>query len=303
MPKSLQNLFKIINFTLIIACYLSTTFAQDDGEIIKVESSLVVLNATIINDNGKSVSGLIKSQFKILEDGKEQDITFFETEKTPFAAVILLDTSGSMETRVSLARSAAINFLDGLRVEDVAAIYNFDTKVSLVQEFSNSRDIAQNVFELKANGMTVLNDAIYKAAQELAKRTEKRKAIIVLSDGADTKSKHSADKALKAALTANATLYTIDMSAMDSNARERMQSQGALKNFAEKSGGLFVPTPGGVAMRQAFKDIVEELSVQYTLGYQPSNTKTDGKWRAIEIKISRPNLLIRTRKGYHAPKK
>jgi hypothetical protein len=56
-------------------------------------------------------------------------------------------------------------------------------------------------------------------------------------------------------------------------------------------------------MRQAFKDIVEELSVQYTLGYQPSNTKTDGKWRAIEIKISRPNLLIRTRKGYHAPKK
>jgi len=303
MPKSLQNLFKIINFTLIIACYLSTTYAQDDGEIIKVESSLVVLNATIINDNGKSVSGLIKSQFKILEDGKEQDITFFETEKTPFAAVILLDTSGSMETRVSLARSAAINFLDGLRVEDVAAIYNFDTKVSLVQEFSNSRDIAQNVFELKANGMTVLNDAIYKAAQELAKRTEKRKAIIVLSDGADTKSKHSADKALKAALTANATLYTIDMSAMDSNARERMQSQGALKNFAEKSGGLFVPTPGGVAMRQAFKDIVEELSVQYTLGYQPSNTKTDGKWRAIEIKISRPNLLIRTRKGYHAPKK
>ena len=303
MPKSLQNLFKIINFTLIIACYLSTTFAQDDGEIIKVESSLVVLNATIINDNGKSVSGLIKSQFKLLEDGKEQDITFFETEKTPFAAVILLDTSGSMETRVSLARSAAINFLDGLRVEDVAAIYNFDSKVSLVQEFSNSRDIAQNVFELKANGMTVLNDAIYKAAQELAKRTEKRKAIIVLSDGADTKSKHSADKALKAALTANATLYTIDMSAMDSNARERMQSQGALKNFAEKSGGLFVPTPGGVAMRQAFKDIVEELSVQYTLGYQPSNTKTDGKWRAIEIKISRPNLLIRTRKGYHAPKK
>ncbi len=303
MPKSHQNLFKLISFTLIIACYLSATFAQDDGEIIKVESSLVVLNAIIINDNGKSVSGLIKSQFKILEDGKEQDITFFETEKTPFAAVILLDTSGSMETRVSLARSAAINFLDGLRVEDVVAIYNFDTKVSLVQEFSNSRDIAQNVFELKANGMTVLNDAIYKAAQELANRTEKRKAIIVLSDGADTKSKHSADKALKAALTANATLYTIDMSAMDSNARERMQSQGALKNFAEKSGGLFVPTPGGVAMRQAFKDIVEELSVQYTLGYQPSNTKTDGKWRAIEIKISRPNLLIRTRKGYHAPKK
>lgn len=303
MSKLLQNQFKIINFILLIACYSSAISAQDDGEIIKVESSLVVLNATIIDDKGISVSGLTQSKFKIFEDGKEQEITFFEAEKTPFAAVILLDTSGSMETRVSLARSAAINFLDGLRIEDVASIYNFDSKVSLVQDFSNSRDIAQNVFELKAKGMTVLNDAIYKAAQELAKRTEKRKAVIVLSDGADTQSKHSADNALKASLSAGVTLYTIDMSAMDSNGRERMLSQGALKNFAEKSGGLFVPTPVGVAMRQAFKDIVEELGAQYTLGYQPSNTKNDGKWRTIEMKISRPNLTIRTRKGYQAPKK
>lgn len=303
MPELTHNLFKTISLILLFHFFLLNVFSQDNDEIIKVESSLVVLNATITNDKGKSVSGLTKSQFKILEDGKEQEITFFEAEKTPFAAVILLDTSGSMETRVSLARSAAINFLDGLRVDDVAAVYNFDSKVSLVQDFSGSRDIAQSAFELKATGMTVLNDAIYKAAEELSKRAEKRKAIVVLSDGADTKSKYSADKALKAALAANATLYTIDMSGMDSNARERLVSQGALKNFAEKSGGLFVPTPGGAAMRQAFRDIVEELGVQYTLGYQPSNTKTDGKWRAIEMKIARPNLLVRTRKGYHAPKK
>ncbi len=81
-----------------------------------------------------------------------------------------------------------------------------------------------------------------------------------------------------------------------------MASQGALKNFAEKSGGLFVSASGGVAMRQAFKNIVEELGVQYTLGYQPSNSKKDGKWRAIEMKVARPNLNLRTRKGYHAPK-
>ncbi|MBA3334270.1 MAG: VWA domain-containing protein, partial [Acidobacteria bacterium] len=183
-------------------CFLSDTSAQDDLDIIKVESSLVVLNATIIDDKGKSVSGLKQSQFKVLEDGKEQAVIFFEAERTPFAAAILLDTSGSMESRVSMARSAAINFLDGLRIEDAVAIYNFDTKVSLVQNFSGSRDIAHTVYELKAGGMTVLNDAIYKAAEELAARSEKRKAIIVLSDGADTKSKYSADKALKAALAA-----------------------------------------------------------------------------------------------------
>ncbi|HXG82534.1 MAG TPA: VWA domain-containing protein [Pyrinomonadaceae bacterium] len=287
----------------IFLCLAVSGFAQDDEEIVKVESSVVVLNATITDAKGKAVSQLNKSKFRIFEDGIEQKIEFFETAETPFAAVILLDTSGSMEQRVSLARSATINFLDGLRPDDSAAIYNFDSQVSLVQDFSNSRDVAPAVFDLKAEGVTVLNDAIFKAAQELSRRSEKRKAIIVLSDGADTRSKFTAGKALKAALAADTTIYTVDMSSADANNRERMQSRSALKNFAEKTGGLFVATPGGVAMREAFKNIVRELGTQYTLGYQPTNLKKDGKWRALELKVSQPNLTIRTRKGYNAQNK
>jgi Ca-activated chloride channel family protein len=291
-------------FLLLLTAHFSllAVFAQTDDDVIKVESSIVVLNATVSDTKGKPMAGLKQTQFKVFEDGQEQKVQFFESQSTPFAAVILLDTSGSMEERVSLARSAAISFLDGLRSDDVAAIYNFDSKVSLVQDFSNLRDINEKIFDLKADGMTTLNDAVYKATLELAKRTEKRKAIIVLSDGADTQSKLSGDKALKAALLSNITIYTIDMSAVDTGGRERMQSQAALKNFAEKSGGVFIPTAGGVAMREAFKNIVGELGIQYTLGYQPSNTKKDGKWRAIELRVSRPNLTIRTRKGYNAPK-
>lgn len=297
-----RNLIFISQFSfLILFTFILPANAQDD-DIIKVESSLVVLNTTITDAKGNPVSGLKQPEFKVFEDGREQKIDFFETEKTPFAAVLLVDTSGSMETRISMARAAAINFLDGLRSDDVTAIYNFDTKVALVQDFSNSRDITERIFDLKADGNTALNDAIYKAAQELAKRPEKRKAVIVLSDGADNKSGRSADKVLKAALASNVTIYTIDMSAADTGGRDRMQNQGALKNFAEKSGGTFIPSPGGAAMRQAFKSIVAELGTQYTLGYQPSNRTKDGKWRAIEIKIARPNLNIRTRKGYNAPK-
>lgn len=299
---SIRNLILISHFSfLILFTFILPADAQDD-DIIKVESSLVVLNTTIIDAKGNPVSGLKQPEFKVFEDGQEQKIDFFETEKTPFAAVLLVDTSGSMETRISMARAAAINFLDGLRSDDVTAIYNFDTKVALVQDFSNSRDITERIFDLKAAGYTALNDAIYKAAQELAARPEKRKAVIVLSDGADNKSGRSADKVLKAALASNVTIYTIDMSAADTGGRDRMQNQGALKNFAEKSGGIFIPTPGGEAMRKAFKNIVAELGTQYTLGYQPSNRKKDGKWRAIEVKIARPNLNIRTRKGYNAPK-
>ncbi len=287
---------------LIFFCFPTIVAAQGDDEVINVDSSVVVLNATITDINGKPITGLKQTQFKVLEDGQEQKVDFFAAEKTPFAAVILIDTSGSMEGGVSMARSAAINFLDGLRADDMTAIYNFDSRVSLVQDFSNSRDISEKVFDLKAAGMTVLNDAIYKAALELSKRSEKRKAIIALSDGADTKSGRSGDKALKAAIAANATIYTIDMSSINMGGKDRFQSQAALKNFAEKSGGIFIPTPGGIAMREAFKNIVEELGVQYTLGYQPTNAKKDGKWRAIEIRIAKSNLTIRTRKGYHAAK-
>lgn len=288
---------------IFLCTFALTALAQIDDDVIKVDSSLVVLNATITDASGKPVFGLKDNQFSVFEDGKPQPITLFETESAPFAAVILIDTSGSMESRVSLARSAALRFMDGLRTEDVVEIYNFDSKVSLVQDFSAGHDMVDSGYNLKATGMTVLNDAIYKAALDLSSRTEKRRAIIVLSDGADTASKRSEDKALKAALEANATIYTVDMSSPESGGRERLQSQGALKNFAEKSGGKFVATPGGTAMREAFKNIVEELGTQYTLGYQPAATVKDGKWHSIELKVNKPNVQVRTRKGYNAPKK
>ena len=296
---------KLFYLAALTSLLISPTnlFAQKDDDVISVDSSIVVMNATITDASGKAVSGLTQKQFRVFEDGVEHEIVTFETEETPFAAVILLDTSGSMEQRVSLARAAAIQFLDGLRSGDSTAIYNFDSKVEMVQDFSSNRDLREQVYDLKANGMTVLNDAIYKAAEVLSKRPEKRRAIIVLSDGADTMSKVSTDKALKAALSVNATIYAVDMSSLELKPSDRAQNKGALTNFAEKTGGRYVATPGGVAMREAFKRIVAELSEQYTIAYSPTNIKKDGKWRAIELRVSRPNLTIRTRKGYNAPKK
>lgn len=293
---------QILLLSFLLFSLTTLHFSQGEDDIINVDSSLVVLNVTILNASGKHVSGLQQKDFKILENGALQEISFFAAEEMPFAAVLLLDTSGSMEERVSMARSAAIRFLDGLRTDDSAAIYRFDSKVSQVQEFSGSRDINEKIFDLKADGMTALNDAIVQAANDLSKRPEKRRAVVVLSDGEDTFSKHSASKALKAALNADVTIYTIDMSAINSSGKQRIQNQATLKNFAEKTGGRFVSTPGGAAMRDAFKNVVDELGVQYTLGYQPSNIKKDGKWRAIELLVSRPNLTIRTRKGYTANK-
>ena len=98
-----------------------------------------------------------------------------------------------------------------------------------------------------------------------------------------------------------ASIYAVDMSATDASSRN-VQSAMVLKGFAEKSGGRFVATPGGPALRDAFTSIARELGHQYTISYQPLNRARDGKWRTLEVKLSRPNLVVRTRKGYRSPK-
>jgi Ca-activated chloride channel family protein len=271
---------------------------DDDGEVVRVNTELVILNVTVVDGAGKYVHGLRSTDFMLFEDGQPQSISSFGSEETPFAAAVLLDTSASMERRVTLARSAAIRFLDGLRTDDVAAVYHFNSKIEQVQEFSFSHDLADMAFGLRAKGLTVLNDAILRASEDLSHRAEKRRAIVVLSDGGDTRSKASMDKALATALAANATIFTVDMSAPDSTPADRLKGASALRALALKSGGRYFESPGGQALREAFASVVEELGNQYTIVYKPTNKARDGRWRTIELKLSRPDITARTRKGY-----
>lgn len=292
-----------LTLLLVVLFSFTPTLAQDD--VVRVNTELVVINVTVIDQSGNYVRALGASDFKVFEDGKEVDgkmIVGFSLQESPYASVVLIDSSGSMEQRMVLARSAAIRFLDGLRDEDVAAVYRFDSKVERVQNFSGGRDLAPLAYGIRARGMTTLNDAIVEASQALAERPEKRKAIIVLSDGADTFSKASTNKAVESALAIGASIYAVDMSSIELPGSSRRQSAGSLKEFAEKTGGRLITTPGGPELRDAFKTIAEELGQQYTLAYRPMNRNRDGKWRELEIRMTRPDLSVRTRKGYRAPK-
>src|ERR1043165_4919709 len=136
---------KTFPFLLAILFLNAAVVVAQDDDVVRVNSDLVVLNITVTDKAGQYVKGLKLSDFKIYEDGvevKPNMVSSFSLQESPYAAVILLDSSGSMEARFSMARSAAIRFLDGLRPEDVAAVYKFDTKVERVQEFSGGRDLA-----------------------------------------------------------------------------------------------------------------------------------------------------------------
>jgi len=296
---------------LLAIVFAGSTFpalvqAQQEDDVVRINTDLVVLNITVTDKAGKYVPGLHLSDFTIFEDGKEvsaQLISSFSVHESPFASVVLLDTSSSMESRLSLARSAAIRFLDNLREEDVAAVYKFDSKVERLQEFSTGRDLAPMAFGVHAKGMTTLNDAIVDAAEALAGRSEKRKAIVILSDGMDTYSKASAEKAIESALAIGASIYAVDMAASEGPGSHNQQTEAVLRSFAEKSGGRFVATPGGPALRDAFASIAEELGHQYTIAYRPLDLARDGKWHKLEVRTSRNELSVRTRKAYHAAKR
>lgn len=297
---------RLLSLLAILIASSAVAFAQDDDDVVRTDTDLVVLNLTVTDKNGQYVKGLKRSDFKIYEDGvevKKESIASFTLQEAPYAAVVLLDSSGSMEARFTIARSAAIRFLDGLRPEDVAAVYRFDSKVERVQEFSGGRDLAPTAYAIRAKGMTTLHDAIVEASKILADRPENRKAIVILSDGADTFSKATSEKAVESALAVGASIFAVDMSQMDVPGSMRQPVAASLKSFAEKTGGRFVATPGGPALRDAFTSIADELGHQYTIAYRPENKTRDGKWRTLEVKAQREDLTIRTRKGYRAPKK
>ena len=300
-----MKLTRFLSLLAILAASTAVVFAQDD-DVIRTNTELVVLNLTVTDKSGQYVKGLKKSDFKIYEDGVEVQpnmIATFSLQEAPYAAVVLLDSSGSMEERFTIARSAAIRFLDGLRPEDVAAVYRFDSKVERVQEFSGGRDLAPTAYAIRAKGMTTLHDAIVEAAKTLASRPENRKAIVILSDGVDTFSKATSEKAVEAALAVGASIYGVDMSQMDIAGSKKQPVAASLKSFAEKTGGRFISTPGGPALRDAFTGIADELGHQYTIAYRPANQARDGKWRTLEVKVQREDSTVRTRKGYRAPKK
>jgi VWFA-related protein len=278
---------------------------EQKEEVISLDTNLVVLNVTVTDGAENYVSGLKSEDFKVFEDGVQQKISSFGYDETPFAAAILLDASGSMGHKMSLARAACGNFVERIRDGDVFALYSFSGfKVKTLQDFTEVRDVPDAVWDLRPDGETPLYDGIAKAAEGLSSRPERRRAIILVSDGVDTRSGTTLDAAMRKVLDGHISVYTVNLSdAAVYRVAPRDNGAEVMKQMATKTGGKFFPTPGGHQLRDAFTSTVEELRRQYTITYESTNDKADGKWRGIEVRVAKPYLSIRTRQGYFARRK
>lgn len=311
-----------LSLILVLALLLPPTLAQDPAppqkpveqqgeqqkrepsDVISIDTTVVVLNVTVTDATEKYVRGLKPQDFRIFEDQAPQKISSFSVDEMPFAAVILLDTSGSMQSKMSIARSACSRFVDGIRVGDVFAIYSFGgTKVKMLQDFTEVKDVGFAIWDANADGETPLYDALVTASEKLAERPERRRVVLLLSDGADTRSKVTLEEALRRSLAADVSVYSVDLSdAALYRTPVRDPSAEIMRTFSQKTGGRFFRNPGGSALNDAFAQTIEELRNQYTITYETTNDKRDGKWRAIEARVMRPGLNVRTRQGYFAAK-
>jgi VWFA-related protein len=287
----------------------STPEPQRADEPLRLHSDLVVLNVTVTDTNGEYARGLTAADFRISEDEAVQEVNSFATEEAPFAAAILIDMSESMGYKFSLVRAAAASFIDHIRENDQVAVYGFNNHVRLLQEFSDSRDISDYVWDAKAEDSTRLYDCIDEAIEALVKRTEKRRAVVMISDGWDSSSrKATSGSVMKKALSVGVTIYALDLieaSALNGSGSEVMplrRGRGEMKEFAGQTGGRYVNSPQGDRLDDEFNGIVDELRNQYTLTYYSTNRKRDGRWRKLNVNVSRQGVTARARRGYWAPK-
>jgi len=325
-----MQLNKTLYLFLILLFGFLTVSAQDD-EVIKVDSSIVRLNVGVVDGKGRPITMLNRENFAVYEDGVKQQIARFEPTVAPFSVVLILDMSGSTLGFRQTIQQSALRFIDALAPEDRVAVVEFHDKVNLLNDFTNNRtSIAHSINVANGQGKTQLYKALDFSLGKLAKEGNRRKAIIVLTDGVDTKAqdadrnfvgklkeseitsaiKPETNDALMRILSKSdaqgITVYPLALptskiaeptpiqTAMLSSARTRLQI------LADRTGGTFNAINRLEDMGKLYASVAADLRALYTVEYQPTNSKRDGKWRAIKIEVNNPELISRTRQGYFA---
>jgi Ca-activated chloride channel homolog len=271
---------------------------------------VVSLNVTVTDSTARYMTDLQAEDFSVFEDGVKQDVMLFSRTNLPIALALLLDTSASMETRLPVAQEAAIGFARRLRPQDLAEIVSFDSRVIVLQTFTNTAaELEQAIRMTSAGGSTSLHNAVYIALKDLRRIVAKsadevrRQAIVVLSDGEDTSSLLPFEEVLDLAKRSETAIYAIGLKGDEGSSGSRgfKEAEFVMRQFAQETGGrAFFPNQIS-ELANIYGQISDELSSQYTVGYTSRNPRRDGAWRRVVVRVGRPNAIARTKLGYFAP--
>jgi Ca-activated chloride channel family protein len=302
-------------FTLFFFSWGSLSVAQQpptstqEDSLVNIRADLVTALVSVTDLQGNLINTLNKDDFEVLEDGVVQDISSFGRESTlPLNLVLLFDVSASVKPRLKFEQQAAIKFFkEVLRPVDRAALMSFNHDVTIEQDFTaNIEVLTSAVRELKPKGGTALYDAIYLASQRLEKGNG-RHAIVILSDGANTISRASLEKALRIAERADAVIYAIYTATRLPEEPGIVAGDKELEKICERMGGEVFFPKDLTSLDTIFSQLAALLRAQYAVSFYSKNEDRDGNYRTLKVNVKNPNfkigsLKIRTRKGYYAPK-
>ena len=319
----------------VICSVLGISGEQNPEKVTKIRSEVEIVSLPVVvtDKTGKHITDLKQEDFKVYEDGVPQEIAGFGATDEPIKVALLLDTSGSTERKLAKIQNSAILFVNQLHPDDEVAVLSFADEVRLQTDFSIDRDNnAYGIKKTRKGGDTVLYEAVWLSLEEVLKPVWERKALVIFTDGVDTKSRDaSMNETLELAKETRASIYCVYFNTeqdqytrgnrtitgqgipqitldpfppastypgMDSS--RYLAGRSYLSKLTEYSGGLMID--GMSDLDDAFSQIAKELASQYSIGYYSTNTKHDGKFRKVQVKVSRPDLVARTKKGYYTKK-
>jgi Ca-activated chloride channel family protein len=270
----------------------------------KVAVQAVNLSVTVTDKNGRFVPGLEAEDFEVIEDNVLQELSFFTAEVTPVTVLLLLDASTSIRPSVEGVKEAAINFVSKLWEGDQAIIADFNEKIRFSTHFTDDIDrLIGSIQSLYPSGWTALYDSILISLDKVSE-IEGRKALLVFTDGDDSRSSGYGSEATRDDAVEGAKFYEVTIYAVGFRGRRGGGggvNKGFLKRISKDTGGAaFFPKDIG-ELNESFTQIQDELHSQYRMAYIPKNANRDGRWREIKIRVKgRDDLVVRTRQGYYA---
>jgi Ca-activated chloride channel homolog len=292
----------------LVLCLSLACFAQESDTAFKVNVRLVNVFITVTDQHGAPVADLKKDNFQLREDGKEQKISVFDRESAlPLSIVLAIDTSLSTRKDLPLELASARRFVHAiLRPVDALSLYQFSEIVSEVTSFtSDLQRIDHAIDRIHVGSATALYDALYLGAQALEPR-QGRKVMVVITDGGDTMSKVNYKEAVRAAQQAEAILYSVIVVPIEASAGRDIGGEHALIQLSEDTGGRYFYASSLPQLDAAFRQISDELRMQYLLAYYPSQKLSDSDFRRIEVSVNgvpgSGSFNVRHRTGYYTSK-
>jgi Ca-activated chloride channel homolog len=275
------------------------------GRKLKQEVDLVLANASVVDSYGRVVTGLDAGDFRIFEDGVEQEISHFSTEDVPVSIGIILDMSGSMRDKFEKSRLATIQFLKTANPRDQFFLVGFNDRAQLLTPFTDRvEDLQEPLMFMSAKGMTALFDGIYLGLTEMKDARNRKRALLIISDGGDNHSRYSEHDISKFLKEADVQIYAIGIYEPYGNCPtpEECWGPSLLTQLTEKSGGRMFRVDNLNELPDVATKISLELRNQYVIGFKPLKHAQDGKWHKIKIKLHPPRglppLTVYTRSGY-----